>query len=186
MSHFVPAILGFGLGGVAAAIVTGASFFISNNILPAQGTLWAVTRVAGEITGFFLAGGIAARFLRMPRNERIAFETAFVIPAIVVPDTLDLANQLAPYNPLLFIAIVAVSFGIGGTIGILHTGRGLLVTIAGSLAFGIAGALGAGLILLVPELAQEGGLGPVKLLLGVVVPFAVGGAIYAAVLEWAE
>ena len=127
-----------------------------------------------------------AESLKMGRKVVIGFEVGFLIPGFIVGLTL-ISLQGMSGNETFFSVLAsftlsfAIGFGLAGAIGAASTGLGFKVICTGAAAFGVGGSVFW--LPLLPMLKPGGTLGPLMVLaglvVGVIIPFAVGGFLLA-------
>lgn len=162
---------------------------------PALGPLVALARLVVPALGFAAAGAIGATALGRGRRGGRAFAAGMSATGLALSFTAPLLQNLTGFEPPAIVALFAAvttagAFALGGSIAALALEPRHAVALAAGFAFG--GAFG-GLLTVTPSLLA-GGLAAwppeaqlfvnlASSLLGLLAPFAIGGAVAGRRLE---
>ena len=168
-------VVGFGLGGLLATLVTTY-----------VGPMYELPVLLYFPLGPLLGGCVAGASLKRGIGVTVAFAAGLVIPGFFMPAALMALMQCAPQDVLVyFILLFAFLFGLAGAIGAAFIKpRSLKVVGASTAGFGLGGAIGGAALLSPWLLGPHSGRG---LLIGeficILVPFVLGGYLLGAAIE---
>lgn len=212
--HVVRVAVGFAVGGLIAALgMFFPAIYLPSNHRTAFDAICRgmipVTMECIQVGAFLFSGAVGGASLRRGWRPVIGFGLAFGLVGVVchpLRDWVPVKGGMISF-PLWFISIwlafmLAIASGVAGAIGAAISGLRWRIVLAGTGAFGGAGAIGGALFAiladysasyvytgdaLVGSYATDGGYSIVLLLIVVLWPFliiyALGGALFALALE---
>ena len=135
-----------------------------------------------------LGGAISGASLGKGRRPVIGFAVAFVLLGFMIPVALIAPQGMSKNSELFFFPIVmfSIGFGITGVFGSALSALGPRMLLAGVAGFGAAGAIG-GAIFGSACVILASGANPIALgvvVVAVLIPHALSGALFAAALEY--